>query len=120
MDQVLPPLAKHLSQSLLISIAAGKPLRFFQRIFGQDARLVRAMPNLPAAIGAGATGWVAGPNLGAKDRAITQDLLSATGWAKELEDEAQIDAWTAISGSRPRLCFHFMRNLAGCRSGLWF
>ena len=120
MDQVLPPLATSLCHSLVISIAAGKSLAFFQDIFGKEARLVRAMPNLPAAIGAGMTGWIGSANLTAEDRAIAQDVLGATGQAHEVDTQAQIDAWTAIAGSGPAYLFHFLEGLSAAAQDLGF
>lgn len=120
MGDVLPPLANILAGSLLISIAAGKTVGFFADIFGAEARIVRAMPNLPAAIGAGMTGWIGNENLDADDRALAQTLLSATGKAHELETEDQIDAWTAIAGSGPAYVFHFLECLSAAAEELGF
>ena len=78
------------------------------------------MPNLPAAIGAGATGWVAGPGLSDEDRTLTQEILGAAGWAKELKDETAIDAWTAIAGSGPAYVFHLIEALQAAAQTLGF
>ena len=120
MPNVLPPLASQLAKSLLISIAAGKSLAFFQDIFGSSARLVRAMPNLPAAIGAGMTGWIGTDNLSAADLELTQTILAATGQAHEVETEDQIDAWTAIAGSGPAYVFHMLECLSAAAQDLGF
>lgn len=120
MAEVLPALAQRLCDRLLISIAAGKSLAFFQGIFGAEARVVRAMPNLPAAIGAGMTGWISTPSLSAADRALTQTILAATGQAHELKTEDQIDAWTAIAGSGPAYVFHFLECLSAAAQDLGF
>lgn len=120
MGDVLPPLADTLSGSLLVSIAAGKSLDFFAEIFGSETRIVRAMPNLPAAIGAGMTGWIGNENLKPEDRTLAQTLLSATGQAHELDTEDQIDAWTAIAGSGPAYVFHFLECLSAAAEDLGF
>jgi len=120
MADVLPPLADRLSNSLIVSIAAGKSLAFFENVFGARARIVRAMPNLPAAIGTGMTGWIGNENLSDGDRGLAQSLISATGQAHELETEDQIDAWTAIAGSGPAYVFHLLECLSDAAQELGF
>ncbi len=120
MDAVLPPVAARLRGSLVISIAAGKTLDFLKGIFGQDAPLVRAMPNLPAALGAGMTGWIGTLNLNDPQRTLSQRILTAAGHAHELADEAQIDAWTALAGSGPAYVFHLLECLSAAAQDLGF
>ena len=120
MADVLPGVAARLNNLLIISIAAGKSLAFFEDIFGKSARLVRAMPNLPAAIGAGMTGWIGNEGLTQADRDLAQTILSAMGQAHEVESEDQIDAWTAIAGSGPAYLFHFLECLSAAAQDLGF
>lgn len=90
---------------LYISIAAGRMLADIARIVGDDAAIVRAMPNTPASIGLGVTGLTASPGVGPGDREIAGLLMSAVGSVEWLDDEALMDALTAVSGSGPAYVF---------------
>lgn len=115
--QVLPDMAgqyKRFAQSgaLFISIAAGKPVSFFEQHLGSAAAVVRAMPNTPAAIGAGMTVACANAAVTAAQKKQAQDLLSAVGdfiWA---DDEKQLDPVTALSGSGPAYVFLLIEAMA--------
>jgi len=97
--------------TLAISIAAGIDIARLSR--GLDmGRVVRTMPNTPAQIGKGITGAVAGADVDADDRATAEKLLSAAGPVVWFDDEAQLDAVTAISGSGPAYVFHMVEALA--------
>lgn len=85
---------------LVISILAGVPMKRLIESFRTD-RLVRAMPNLAATVAESVTGWVAGPGVSAADEALTKQLLSAVGFEVRLENDAAIDALTAVAGSGP-------------------
>lgn len=119
-DPVLASLAPVIgSQTLAISIAAGIDIGRLSR--GLDmGRIVRTMPNTPAQIGKGITGAVAGPDVGPQGRAMAEALLQAAGPVVWFEDEAQLDAVTAVSGSGPAYVFHLVEALAeaGRRQGL--
>lgn len=82
--------------------------------------VVRAMPNTPAAIGRGITVAVADGNVGAQQRAMAQALLAATGSVEWVNDEALMDAVTAVSGSGPAYVFLLAEELAraGVAAGL--
>ncbi len=82
--------------------------------------IVRAMPNLPASIGRGATGACASPEVTPAQRAAAEALLAANGAVAWLADEAQIDAVTAVSGSGPAYVFLLAETLAeaGIAAGL--
>lgn len=97
-----------LQPSLFISIAAGVPVKAFQRWLGDDATIVRCMPNTPAAIGAGMTGLFTPANTSDKNKDIANEVLSAIGKTVWVENESLIDAVTAISGSGPAYLFYFM------------
>ncbi|SDY71585.1 pyrroline-5-carboxylate reductase [Lysobacter sp. yr284] len=89
---------------LAISIAAGITAGQLERWLGGDAAVVRAMPNTPALLGAGITGLYA--NDAARPRfAQAAELLSAVGPTVRIDDEAQMDAVTAVSGSGPAYLF---------------
>lgn len=98
--------------TLVISIAAGTTLKTLSELTGGHARLIRSMPNTPAAVGRGATVMVASPEVSTEERALTKTLLSAVGSAYEVEDEAHMDAVTALSGSGPAYVFYMIECLA--------
>lgn len=108
------------ADTLVISIAAGTTLKTLANLTGGHARLIRSMPNTPAAVGRGATVMVARPEVSAEERALTRTLLSAVGAAYEVEDEALMDAVTALSGSGPAYVFYMIECLAraGAELGL--
>jgi pyrroline-5-carboxylate reductase len=82
--------------------------------------IVRAMPNLPASVGRGATGAAASAEVGAKQKAAAHALLSAVGLVEWLDSEDLIDAVTAVSGSGPAYVFHLVECVAqaGAAAGL--
>jgi pyrroline-5-carboxylate reductase len=104
----------------MISIAAGTTIAFLARAWGRKSRIVRAMPNVPGAIGHGITGLFAAKSATAADRKLTQQLLSALGDTVWLKREALIDTVTAVSGSGPAYVFLMVEALAeaGMREGL--
>lgn len=121
MGRVTPALRPLIGEdTLVISIAAGTTLKTLSDLTGGHARLIRAMPNTPAAVGRGATVMVARPEVSDDERALTRTLLSAVGSAYEVEDEALIDAVTALSGSGPAYVFYMIECLAraGAELGL--
>ncbi|WP_157217548.1 pyrroline-5-carboxylate reductase [Flavisphingomonas formosensis] len=121
LDQVLPSLIPLAEQdALFVSVAAGATVARYTAILGDKARVVRTMPNTPAAIGKGITALVAGPNVDGAARAYAEMLLKAVGETVWVETEAQIDAVTAVSGSGPAYFFRFTEALAraGEREGL--
>ena len=111
--EAIPQLASLVSAAtVVISIMAGRTLHFLAATLDRPAAMVRAMPNTPAAIGRGIT--VAVPrNAGAAQRALADRLLSATGAVEWVDDEASMDAVTAVSGSGPAYVFLLAEALAG-------
>jgi pyrroline-5-carboxylate reductase len=101
LGDVLPAYKAYAASSLFISVAAGKKLSFYESALGHQARVVRAMPNLPAQLGEGATLLVANAAVSEADRAMAENLLAALGKAYWLENENQMDAGTALSGCGP-------------------
>lgn len=97
--------------TLAISIAAGIDIARLSRGLGMG-RVVRTMPNTPAQIGKGITGLVAGPDVSPEARDVAEALLLAAGPVVWLDDEAQLDAVTAVSGSGPAYVFHLVEALA--------
>jgi pyrroline-5-carboxylate reductase len=107
-------------ETAFLSVAAGWTLAAFARALGDDARVIRAMPNTPAAIGRGMTVAVAGPGVSDAQRAAGDSLLAAVGEVAWVDDEAQMDAVTAVSGSGPAYVFLLAEALAaaGAAAGL--
>ena len=98
--------------TLFLSVAAGTPISAFAAALGAQTPIVRAMPNTPAAVGRGITAIVANDPAGADGLALAEALLSAVGQVVRLEDESQMDAVTAVSGSGPAYVFHLIETLA--------
>jgi len=96
---------------LIVSIAAGIRTDAIARWLGGHRRVVRAMPNTPALIGAGITGLFAASGVGDADRGRAQRILEAVGSVLWFEREALLDAVTAVSGSGPAYVFYFMEAL---------
>ncbi len=105
---------------LFITIAAGIRTSALQRWLGTDCAIVRAMPNTPALVRAGATGMYATPNTTAEQRQLAESILRAVGLTLWLDEESQLDAVTALSGSGPAYFFYLMEAIekAGVRMGL--
>lgn len=112
MDAVLPDYRRYAADAVFLSIAAGKTVAYLRRHLGEGAAVVRAMPNTPAAIGRGVSGVYATPGVDADARALCERLLSAAGTVEWLDNEAMIDALTAVSGSGPAYVFHLVEALA--------
>ena len=106
--------------TLAVSIMAGKTLAFLQGALGADSAIVRAMPNTPAAVGRGITVGAPNARVSPAQRDITHRLLAAIGAVEWVEDEALIDAVTAVSGSGPAYVFLLAESLAraGAAAGL--
>ena len=97
------------NENLVISIAAGVRLTSISRWLGGHTRLVRAMPNTPALIGEGITGlYPLSADVSAEDRRRAETILGAVGMTVWIDQESQMDAVTAISGSGPAYVFYFI------------
>jgi pyrroline-5-carboxylate reductase len=121
MDAVLPSYARLLAaDTLVLSIAAGKPIALFERLLGPGLGVVRAMPNTPAAVGRGVTVLCANAGASAEQRALAERLMAAVGSVHWVDYEEQMHAVTAVSGSGPAYVFLMIEALAeaAVRSGL--
>jgi pyrroline-5-carboxylate reductase len=105
---------------LVISIAAGIGTADVARWLGGEAAIVRAMPNTPALVQCGASGLFANEHVSEKQREDAETILRATGLTVWMDDEEQINAVTALSGSGPAYFFRIMESLeaAGRELGL--
>jgi pyrroline-5-carboxylate reductase len=121
MDAVLPDLKRFAGKgAVFLSIAAGKPLKYFTGHLGAMAKVVRAMPNTPAAVRQGITVAIAGKGVSDAEKKRCQELLEAVGEALWVDDEALMDPVTALSGSGPAYVFLLVEAMAaaGARLGL--
>lgn len=107
-------------QQLVLSVAAGVRAADISRWLKGHASIARAMPNTPALVGEGASGLFGLPAVNAQQRDWASHIMAAVGLVVWVEDEAQIDAVTAISGSGPAYVFYFIEALeqAGIELGL--
>ncbi len=112
MDAALPGYRRFAGDAVFLSIAAGKPIAYFEKHLGAEAAVVRAMPNTPAAIGRGIS--VAVPNARATSchRNLCDRLLAAVGEVAWVDDESLLDPVTAVSGSGPAYVFLLVETLA--------
>ncbi|MDH0031458.1 MULTISPECIES: pyrroline-5-carboxylate reductase [unclassified Acinetobacter] len=117
---VLQPLKGLLSDKLVISIIAGAEIQTISDLIGGSQRIVRVMPNTPALVQTGAHGIYAPEAVGVQDRELSSQILAATGLTIWVDNEAQIDAVTAVSGSGPAYFFYLMESMirAGKNLGL--
>ncbi|MCP4449382.1 MAG: pyrroline-5-carboxylate reductase [Myxococcales bacterium] len=104
---------------VFVSVAAGLTTRSIEEALGGESRVVRAMPNTPALVRAGATALCRGQHANAADVAIARAIFDAVGISIVL-DESQIDAATGLSGSGPAYVFLILEALAdaGVKVGL--
>ena len=119
LEPVRAALASAPSSKLLVSIAAGLPISYFESALFPEIRIIRVMPNTPALVGAGASGFARSQNATPEDAALVGELLRSVGSAFELA-ESQLDAVTGLSGSGPAFVFLALEALAdgGVKAGL--
>jgi pyrroline-5-carboxylate reductase len=117
-DAVVPAYRRWVRpQTLFLSIAAGTTIAGLARHLGAAA-IVRSMPNTPAAIGRAITVACPNPRVGAAQRELCDALLAAIGDSTWVEDEALMDAVTAVSGSGPAYVFLLIEALAEAGVGV--
>ena len=106
--------------TVVLSVAAGRTLESLSGPLPDGTAIVRAMPNTPASIGEGITVAVANAQVSLEQREACDALLSAVGDVVWVDDEAMLDAVTAVSGSGPAYVFHLAECLeqAGIDAGL--
>lgn len=122
--QILPRVLREIGDdlapgALVISIAAGIDTETIEGALGDGVRVVRAMPNVPATVGAGATAIAAGSRAGEPDLEAARAIFDAVGITVAL-DEYHLDAVTGLSGSGPAYIFLILEALAdaGVKVGL--
>jgi pyrroline-5-carboxylate reductase len=116
--QIMAPVVRALAPALqaarplVISVAAGIRVDNLQGWIGPSLPVVRAMPNRPALIGAGATGLYAPGGVSEAQRALAEQVLGSTGLVVWVRREDDIDLVTALSGSGPAYFFRLAELMA--------
>ena len=111
LQQILPKYQKICSNNqLIISIAAGKKVSFFEQHLG-TIPIIRTMPNLPATISKAVTALYANSKITAAHKDTANKIFNAIGKILWLDSEDKMDAITAISGSGPAYVFYFLESL---------
>ncbi len=110
MQAVCEGLRGALGDAVVVSVAAGLTCARLSEWLGTPG-VVRAMPNTPALLGAGATGLFAPPQVNAAGRALAEAVLASAGLTRWIEDEALMDVVTALSGSGPAYFFLLVESL---------
>lgn len=110
MQAVCEGLRGALGDAVVVSVAAGLTCARLSEWLGTPG-VVRAMPNTPALLGAGATGLFAPPEVDAAGRALAEAVLASAGLTRWIEDEALMDVVTALSGSGPAYFFLLVESL---------
>lgn len=120
MDAVLADVRSVVDRQLFVSIAAGIPTARLEAGLGPRARVVRAMPNTPALVGAGITVLVRGAKARVADERLAVTLFGGVGEVVRVKDEALMDAVTGLSGSGPAYVYRFAEGLVagGMAEGL--
>lgn len=121
MDDVLPAYQTFVQHGcVFLSIAAGRTIASFEKHLSMNAAIVRAMPNTPAAVARALSAAIANANVSDTQTRLCTDLLGAIGEVVWLDDETQMDAVTAVSGSGPAYVFLLaeVMSAAGHKAGL--
>ena len=111
----IAPLVK---TQLVLSIAAGVPLRALDNWLGETVSIVRCMPNTPALVGAGISGLVRNTRTNDAEAELARRILGCAGEVIWFEKDADLDAVTAISGSGPAYIFYLMEAMIKAASEL--
>lgn len=118
MREAVNALAPQIATQLIISVAAGVRATDLSRWLGGYSRIVRTMPNTPALIGLGATGLAMLAGGTDADRKLAESIMQAVGQTVWVDDESQLDAVTALSGSGPAYVFRFIESMIAAGTGL--
>ncbi len=104
--------------ALVVSVVAGVRCEDISRWLGGEVAVVRAMPNTPALVQTGATALYANAAVSENQRDLAESILRAAGLTLWVDDEAQMDAVTALSGSGPAYFFRMMESMEAAGVGL--
>lgn len=100
-----------ISEQIIISLAPGKTIEWIENQFGKPTKVIRCMPNTPALVGAGCTGYCLNKLISSQEEAKVQELLSSFGMAR-MVNETMMDAVVAVSGSSPAYAFIMIEAMA--------
>jgi pyrroline-5-carboxylate reductase len=114
--QVMGAVVKELASSIspgtvLVSVAAGIKLSNLEKWLGDSRAIVRVMPNTPSMVRCGAAGLFANQLVNSEQKASIEAIFNAVGISCWVDEEAQIDAVTAVSGSGPAYYFLMMETM---------
>ncbi|NOX40955.1 MAG: pyrroline-5-carboxylate reductase [Alphaproteobacteria bacterium] len=98
--------------TIFLSIAAGTPIAAFETALGPQTPIIRAMPNTPAAVGHSITALIGNARVDEEGMVLAETLLQTVGQTVRLQNEAEMDGVTAVSGSGPAYVFHLIETLA--------
>ncbi len=118
--EAVAPFSGKLDNQLVVSIAAGLRMADISRWLGDYHKLVRTMPNTPALIGAGISGLCADASVDLEGRTNAEKILKAVGSTVWIDNEEQMDAVTAVSGSGPAYVFYFLEAMEAAALNLGF
>lgn len=122
--QMMKNVCQHIAESLgknrplVISVAAGIQTQHMSNWLGDKHSIIRAMPNTPALIRAGATGLFANARVSEAQIALAENILRSVGVVLWVDDEAQMDYVTALSGSGPAYFFRVMEAIENAGESL--
>lgn len=111
MADVLADFSQVLDKQLIISVAAGLSTDSLTKMLNGYQNIVRAMPNTPAMVQAGATGLYATDSINEQEKQLATELMEASGLVIWVDDEEQLHAVTAVSGSAPAYFFYFIESV---------
>ena len=105
---------------IVITILAGSTSQRVRDALGSRAHVIRVMPNLPAAVGKGTSGVLAGPDVSDTQADHAMDMMRRTGTAVTVENEDMLDRATAVAGSGPGYVFEIARSYVAAAEKLGF
>lgn len=111
MSTVVADFSQVLDKQLIISVAAGLSTDSLIKMLNGYQNIVRAMPNTPAMVQAGATGLYATDSIDEQEKQLATELMEASGLVIWVDDEEQLHAVTAVSGSAPAYFFYFIESV---------
>lgn len=112
MDKVIQEISRELSNScLLISVAAGLTIEWFNQRLSKPQAIIRAMPNTPASIGLAATPLFANSLVDLNQKHLAETLFSSIGITQWINEEQEMNLYTALSGSGPAYVYSFIESL---------
>ena len=119
-EETLTEMKPYLAGKTLVSLVAGLPLKKIRTLVGRAVAVVRIMPNLPVACGAGVVGVFFSPSLSHKERKNIRGIVEGLGILVEAKRESDLETLTVLSGSGPGVVSYLINSLAsfGRKAGL--